>query len=150
MKLERKQLLERILASIGELHRCFATSRDGFLAQFELSRPQMELLFSLKHGERSTGEIAKRFSITSSAVSQMVDQLERKKLVERFQKSDDRRVTYIKLAHQARQVFEKMRSKYINHLSSRFTDISDEELETLLHILEKTINHVGKDTTWKK
>src|SRR4051812_41409175 len=106
MELSRKQLLEKVLANIGELHRCFATSRDGFLAQFELSRPQMELLFSVKHGQRSTGELAKAFSITSSAISQMVDQLERKKLVERVHNPDDRRVTYIKLAHQASKAFQ--------------------------------------------
>jgi DNA-binding MarR family transcriptional regulator len=110
----------------------------------------MELLFSVKHNQQSTGELAKQFSITSSAVSQMVDQLERKKLVERVQNSDDRRVTYVKLAHEARKVFDNMRTKYVDHLSERFTDISNQELETLLKILEKTIKHVGKEPTWKK
>lgn len=149
MELHRKQLFEKVLANIGELHRCFATSRDSFLAQFKLTRPQMELLFSIKHGKLSTGEIAKRFSVTSSAVSQMVDQLERKKLVERIQDPNDRRITYIGLATEARKVFEAMRTKYIQHLSSRFTEVSDSELETLHTILEKTINNVGKDTAWK-
>lgn len=150
MEPTRKQLLEKLLSDIGELHRCIGTSRDGFLAQFKISRPQMELLFSLRSGQKTTGELAKNFSITSSAISQMVDQLERKKLVERTNDVHDRRVTYIKLADQTRLVFEDMRAKYIAHLGERFADIGDEELERLSAILQKTIENVGKDQLWKK
>ncbi len=110
----------------------------------------MELLFSLRSGQKTTGELAKNFSITSSAISQMVDQLERKKLVERTNDVHDRRVTYIKLADQTRLVFEDMRAKYIAHLGERFADIGDEELERLSAILQKTIENVGKDQLWKK
>jgi len=150
MKSERKQLLEKIMVSMGELHRCFATTRDSFLAQFKLSRPQMDLLFSLKRGQRSTGELAKLFSVTSSAVSQMVDQLEAKGLVERASDTHDRRITYIKLADKTHKVFESVRGKFIDHLGERFSSISDEELATLLNILIKTVDGIGKETTWKK
>ena len=150
MKYTRKQLLEMIMSNLGSLHRSFATTRDGFLANFKLSRPQVDLLFSLKHGQRSTGELAKHFSVTSSAISQMVDQLETKGLVERLADSKDRRITYVKLADTTHEVFEKMRSKFINHLSQRFEDVSIEELEALLKILSKIVDNVGKDTTWKR
>lgn len=150
MEIQRTQLLEQIMASMGELHRCFATTRDGFLAQFKLSRPQMEVLIALKQRPYSTGELAKEFSISSSAVSQMVDQLENKELVERRRDQQDRRKTTIQLAPQTRTVFNNVRGKFINHLGKRFTDISNAELETLLKIVTKTANRVGKDTTWKK
>ena len=150
MDSERKKLLEQIMTSMSELHRCFATARDGFLAQFKLSRAQMELLLSLKHGKRTIGDLAKNFSITSSAVSQMVDQLERKGLVERNSDPQDRRVTHIKLAKEPTKVFQDVRNKFTTHLSERFSGITKDELETLLAILNKTVNHVGKEATWKK
>ena len=150
MELSRKQLLEKIMANMGELHTCIASSRDGFLAQFELSRPQMELLFSVKHTARSTGELAKMFNITSSAVSQMVDQLERKQLVERVRDHTDRRVTYVKLADEAHKEFNVFRAKFIDRLSERFTSVTDDELVTLQNILTKTIDHLKKETLWKK
>ncbi len=150
MESHRKQLLEQIMSSMGELHRCFATSRDSFLATFNLSRPQMDLLFSLKHGSKTTGQLAKRFSITSSAVSQMVDQLETKGLVERINDTKDRRVTNVKLAPEAVKVFQSVRNKFISHLKERFTNVTNDELETLLNILTKTVNNIEKDTAWKK
>jgi len=138
------------MSSMGELQRSFATSRDGFLAQFKLSRPQMDLLFSLKHNQLSTGELAKKFSVTSSAVSQMVDQLERKGMVQRVPDQNDRRITYVKLADETRKVFENMRNKFITHFGERFSDIDNNELEALLAILTKTVNSIGKETAWKK
>ena len=150
MEISRKQLLENIMANMGELHTCMASSRDGFLAQFELSRPQMELLFSIKHAARSTGELAKMFNITSSAVSQMVDQLERKQLVERVRDHTDRRITYIKLADEARKEFNAFREKFIARLGERFNSVTDKELETLQAILTKTIDNLKKESLWKK
>ncbi len=145
MEILRKQLLENIMGAIGELHRHFATSRDVFLAKFKLTRPQMELLFSIKHAQLSTGELAQRFGITSSAVSQMVDQLERKKLVQRVSKPGDRRVTYVTLAPQAHKQFEKLRTQFTEHLSQRFESLTTKELETLLHILTKTVKTMEKE-----
>lgn len=150
MNKSRKDLIEKIMGSIGELHRCFATSRDSYLAQFKLNRPQLELLFSLKHGPRTTGELARQFSVSSSAVSQMVDQLERKKLVERSSGSKDRRVTNVSLAPDAKAQFVKLRNQFIEHLSGRFTDIDNTELESLLKVLTKTVDHLEKEKIWKK
>lgn len=150
MDKSRKLLLEQIMRSIGEFHRCFATSRDSFLAQFQLSRSQMELLIALKHRSSTTGELADKFSVTSSAITQMVDQLETKKLVTRYRDQADKRVTCIRLAPEAKKYFEAVRNQFIEHLGQRFESISNQELETLQTILKKTINTVEKDTKWKK
>ncbi len=145
MELRRRQLLEQIMLSMGKLHRSFATTRDGFLAQFSLSRPQMDLLMAIKHCPLSTGDIAKRFAITSSAVSQMVDQLESKKLVERVASQTDKRVSMVKLAGETHKVFEDMRNKFVDHLDLRFASISNQEFETLLDILNKTVDQISQE-----
>ncbi|MFO0971435.1 MAG: MarR family transcriptional regulator [Candidatus Saccharimonadales bacterium] len=150
MENTRKQLLEKIVFNIGELQACMATSRDGFLARFELSRAQMELLFSIKHSPRSTGELARLFNITPSAVSQMVDQLERRLLVERRTDTNDRRVTLVQLADEAKEQFNSFRQQFIDELSVRFDAVSNGELRTLEKILEKTITSLKKENLWKK
>jgi DNA-binding MarR family transcriptional regulator len=142
-KSPRKQLLEEIFVSMGELQRCFATSRDSFLAQFKLSRPQLELLFSLKHGPSSTKDLAETFGISSSAVSQMIDQLEKKELVERFNNNLDRRVTYVKLGGKAQKEFKAFKLKFIEQLNSRFTNVS----QTNLANLDKILKRIIKDLT---
>lgn len=142
MENKRYKLLEQIMFNLGGLHRTFATTRDGFLAKFNLSRPQMELLYSLKYGAKTTGELAKTFSVTSSAVSQMVDQLVIKGLVERISNPDDRRVTNVQVAPEAVTVFQKVQDEYISHLCERFIGVTDEELVTLLEILTKTLENM--------
>lgn len=143
MSKDRKQLLEEVMVQVGELYRLFATTRDKFLAQFELSRPQAELLFLIKHGKRTTSELAEAFSITPSAVSQMVRQLEEKQLVIRTADEEDRRVTYIQLAPRTYKTFEKIRSEFSSHLQSRFSEVGTKELERFLHELEKVNKTLG-------
>lgn len=142
MEKEREQLLENMMRTIGELHRHFATSRDTFLAQYELTRPQMELLVTIKRQKYTTSELAKLFSISPSAVSQMVDQLETKQLVKRVRGTKDRRLTYVTLAPQTHKYFEAVRNRFTKHLDNRFRCITNAELKTLQQILTKTINTI--------
>ena len=142
---KRKELFEQIMLAMSELHRRFATQRDGFLAQFQISRPQLDLLFAIKHSSPTTGELAELFSITPSAISQMVAQLERKGLVTRSADQDDKRVTRVQLAQNTKKVFKDMRDQFVEHLSGKFCAVSDAELETLLQILHKTINQSEKE-----
>ena len=146
---QRRELFEQIMRSMSDLHRRFATSRDGFLAQFHLSRAQLDLLFAVKHTTPSTGELDEEFSVTPSAISQMIDQLEQRKLVERIADPRDKRITRIQLANDARRAFKTMRNQFIEHLSQRFCGVSDSELETLLAILNKTIGQIEKENEWK-
>ncbi len=139
----RTQLLEDILSRMSELYRSFATNRDGFLATFQLSRAQLELLLSLKHGPQNTGMLAKKFNVSSSAISQLVDQLEEKKLVNRSSDPSDRRVRLVQLAPAASQRFAKFRREFIGHLNTRFEDVSTAEFEQLLSILTKITNNIG-------
>ena len=103
----------------------------------------MELLFSLKRGPLSTGALAKQFSVTSSAISQMVDQLERKQLVLRVPSDHDRRITLVQLADSATEQFRKLRREFISHISGKFEDVSDKEFTQLLKILTKITTNTG-------
>lgn len=143
MQKQRTQLLEDILSRMSELHRSFATNRDGFLATFQLSRAQLELLLSLKHGPKSTGGLAKQFNVSSSATSQLIDQLEEKKLVIRSSDPCDRRITLVQLAPAASKRFETFRREFITHLNARFEDVSTTEFKQLLNILTKITRNIG-------
>ncbi len=150
MDISRKKLLEEIMVRMGEINRRFATSRDEFLAKFELSRPQAELLFAIKHHHLTIGELAKTFTITPSAVSQMVSQLEAKKLAVRRQDLDDRRIVYVELSPGTRDHFAKMRRAFISHLETKFASLTDRELEQLEKVLTKITKTLGKESLWKE
>lgn len=135
-----------MIRRLGEMNRLFATSRDSFLARFELSRPQVELLFSIKHGRRTIGDLADNFSITPSAISQMVTQLEDKSLVRRVPDQKDRRITYVELSSATKDHFTKMRKAILKRLDDRFSDISEREMDQFNNLLEKITKRLDKET----
>ncbi len=142
---QRIQLLEQLMKAMGQVHRHIATTRDTFLAKFELTRPQIELLFSLKHGHHSTGELAQLFNVSSSAVSQMVDQLAEKSLVERIRDEKDKRITYVQLSKEGAKAFKQIRTHFTQHLNERFVGVTNAELETLLTVVTKITKQIEKE-----
>lgn len=142
---ERSAILEQIMKHMGSLHRHMATSRDAFLAQFDLSRPQIELLFSVKHGKRSVKDLAAYFGVSSSAISQMIAQLEANNLVERRQDETDRRITYVQLSRGGKKAFQSIRDSFMNHLNDKFNKISLEELTQLRRIIAKITVELEKE-----
>lgn len=150
MDISRKRKLEEIMVRMGEINRCFATSRDEFLARFALSRPQAEVLFAVKHQKMTISQLAKAFTITPSAVSQMVSQLESKGLAERTPDENDRRIIYVQLSTDTRDHFRKMRRAFVSHLETKFIGLTDRELDQLEKILTKTTKALGKESLWKE
>lgn len=143
--MSRKQRLEEIMIRLADINRMFATSRDEFLAKFELSRPQAELLFAIKQRPKTIGELAKMFTITPSAISQMVSQLEAKQLAVRRHDPHDRRIIYAELSRDTREHFTRMRRAFIGHLDTKFADLNDQELESFRRALNKITKLLGKE-----
>lgn len=145
LKKNRTNYLKKLMPALSTLYRGMATSRDGFLAQFNLSRPQMELLTSLEQKPRTTSALAKEFAVSASAVSQMVDQLIEKKLVERVEDPNDRRVTNIQLSNGGEELFSAIYEKFLKHLEQKFSSVSIKEIEVLLSTIDKITSDVAKE-----
>ena len=145
LKRNRTQALEKLMPALSILHRAMATTRDSFLAQFKLSRPQMELLISLKHTPQTTSALAKEFNVSASAISQMIDQLIEKELVERVLDPNDRRVANIQLSQNGKELFEKIHEKFLEHVEKKFKPISTKDIENLVAIITKVTDTVSKD-----
>jgi DNA-binding MarR family transcriptional regulator len=145
LKKNRTEYLQKLMPALSTLYRCMATSRDGFLAQFNLSRPQLEVLTALQERPYTTSVLAKEFSVSPSAVSQMVDQLIDKKLVERIEDTTDRRITNIQLSSGGTQLFEEINEKFLEHLEEKFSLVSIKEIEVLLTTIAKITRDVAKD-----
>lgn len=145
LRKNRTEYLQKLMPALSNLYRGMATSRDSFLAQFNLSRPQLELLISLKEKPCTTSLLAKEFSVSPSAVSQMVDQLIEKKLVERIDDKNDRRITNIQLSDGGKKLFEEIHKKFLEHLEVKFSSVSIKEIETLLNTINKVTDDVTKE-----
>ena len=93
------------------------------LAQFRMLR----VLAGAEAG-MPIGKLAERLGVTAAAVTQMLDGLEARGLVERQRRSDDRRVITIELTAAGRRRAEESREHHLRLFREAFAGLSDAEL----------------------
>jgi DNA-binding MarR family transcriptional regulator len=104
-----------------------------------LSPPQAHLLFIIGHRKEgiSVKELAEISSVTSGAITQFIDALVERGLVEREGDPNDRRIVLLKLTEQARRQMEQVRKEHFVSMSKVFEALTDEDIEQLTALLIK-------------
>lgn len=128
-------LIEKMVWVIKSLH-----ARHGFpFGESKLNRLQVMVMFFIFRKKDGTNakELAKFLNVTSGAVTQFIDVLVEKKLLQREEDSTDRRVTKILLTTGARQKFAAFKKTYYKSVSPAFDGLSDEEVGVFIRLLGK-------------
>jgi DNA-binding MarR family transcriptional regulator len=104
-----------------------------------LSPPQMHVMFSIAHHKEgiSVKGLAEGASVTPGAITQFVDTLVEKGLVERANDPKDRRIVRLKLTDGARSQFEQFKTEHLASMCRVFDVLSDDEIRQLIAILTK-------------
>jgi DNA-binding MarR family transcriptional regulator len=101
-----------------------------------LSMPQIGLLMRLYHkGGCDVTAISRYSGVTNAATSQLVDRLVEKKLVERMEDAQDRRVKRLSLTPKGREFVEasiRERYQWVEELISNLPARAQEELKVAL------------------
>jgi len=88
----------------------------------------------VKHGEMSAGEISKMMSLTTGAVTALIDRLEKKKLVERkFDKEDRRKILIVPKTPRILKLMEPLFGDLQEKTAKLVSTFSEKEIETLHH-----------------
>ena len=95
----------------------------------------MEFLYS--KGEKSIQEIRDRVLLASGSATYVVDNLEKKGYVNRIINETDKRVTYIKLTREGKDLINNIFSIHKKNTKKIFNDLTNGELITLKEILKK-------------
>ena len=103
---------------------------------------QMGVLFMVAiNGPMSIKEISKRFGMTSSAATQLVNGLVKGGLLTREEDKDDRRKICVILTAKGKKIIEKAKEYRMKRMIEMFEPLSDTELGQLQKILTKIIEH---------
>ena len=111
-------------------------------AKMTLSRWRTLSVLNASNG-RSMGELADYMVIEQAALSRIVDQMERDKLVTRRLASNDNRVVRVYLTTAGRHMFREIRPLELSHYAKLIEGIKQKDLEKLeksLHKLWQNIN----------
>jgi DNA-binding MarR family transcriptional regulator len=131
-----EQNLQRVEQAMGTMRRAMAGARERFSEGLQLTRTQLEILLMLE-SPQTTGDLAQRLFLTQSAVTQTIDTLVRRDLVERQPDADDRRVTRLALSAAGKELtshISSLRRKYMQEMVAR---LSESEIEAMISINEK-------------
>ena len=101
-----------------------------------LTMPQAKTLFLLAEGPRRMTGIAKRLNVEMPSATTMIDRLVKKKLVERKQDPNDRRVVVCSITATGMDAVEGFWSLRAAKIESLAANLSDEELETVVPALK--------------
>ncbi len=108
-------------------------------ADFDLSSTQASMLMLLKHGQLSGADLAREYGIDASAVTRLLDKLERRGLVVRTRSESDRRVVHLALTPDGWTVIEGLRPLYAKVLDRMMADFTQEEAGFLKSLLRRII-----------
>lgn len=102
----------------------------------------LEVLYSL--GEQPIQIIGNKVLLASSSITYVIDQLEKKGMVERIQSEEDRRVTLVSLTEKGEDLMEDVFPQHSDIIDRLFKDLSDKELSEFGESL-KTVGYQAID-----
>ncbi len=135
----RQQLLQQIMENTAALYRMMGSSRDQFLASLGVNKPQVEILFLLSKQSMSVKSIAEKLHVTSSAVSQIVENLVKSDLLQRETSLTDRRGVVVSLSLEGKERFKMIKKAYMKRMEVILSTIADDQLESLRSITNQMI-----------
>jgi len=96
------------------------------------------VLEALYHkGKLTVREITEAVLINTGSITYVIDKLVKKELVERRHSNEDRRVVHIQITDQGKDLMDEIFPAHQEIIEHIFATISDNEKETLIHILKK-------------
>jgi MarR family transcriptional regulator, organic hydroperoxide resistance regulator len=104
------------------------------------TRAQMATLMVLSHvGPQTIKDLAERFGMSPSAVTQTVDGLVEERLLERREGEDDRRQVFVSLTAKGKTMAAEAKKEQFKSMTKLLEPLSDEELIVLMTLHQKII-----------
>lgn len=109
------------------------------LHNYPITSPQfIALQLLIDGGDLTIGELSNKNGLAYSTTTDLVDRLEKNKLVERFRDTNDRRVVRIHVLDKGKQIIKEViekRQEYLKNVLSNFSKDQSEHLNELLQLL---------------
>jgi DNA-binding MarR family transcriptional regulator len=108
--------------------------QSGKVLNSDLTPSQIKSLFAFEEGDRAypIGELGRNARVKSSTMTDMIDRLEKEKIVERIRDNGDRRVVKVRLTDKGKKIKREFTQKTRKGVETAFSKLSEEEVRTLL------------------
>lgn len=139
MAASRQKLIQEFFEALATMKRAISTGRSFPFDDCTLSKAQIDVLMFMVHQKKgvSVKDLASYLHVTSGAVTQLVDAMVEKNLVERTESESDRRIQILRLTQKTNDTFATFRKNYYRDLAPVFNNLSEHEIETLTGLMKK-------------
>ncbi len=140
---ESKDVITEIEKELRYL--CTIVKQKGreMLVEFEITPPQFQaLLYLVKEEDLTIGELSKRMYLACSTITDLVDRMEKNKMVKRVRDKKDRRVVRVSVLEKGHKIIQKVLTARREYLRDILKDLSEEQktfiLEGISMVYERT------------
>lgn len=117
-----------------------AKAVDIELTEHDITSAQGGVLMMLASGLYSTAaELAREMYIDSASMTRMIDRLEKRGLITRMPRGDDRRIINLQLTEGGRALASQLPACYTHVLNQNFAEFTMDEVTTLKMLLRKLL-----------
>lgn len=137
-----------IVGRVQRLNRVLERELAAFFSQHDLRHWEIDMLFTLRRAgpPLSAGALLRSAMVTSGAITNRIDRLEARGLVERIRDTEDRRSVLIQLTQGGRDLVDGLLEAHLANERRVLGGLSTDEREGLAALLRTTLEHLG-DTT---
>lgn len=142
-RISPNKFADRLEAIMSAVARGFLKQQASVFFNVKVTMPQFIILdFLKKEGESKMTDIAHSLSVTTAAMTGIVDRLVREGYVVRVSDPKDRRIIRVRLTSQGEGVVKKVHCQRRKMIVNAFSKISSAEREKYLQILMHMTEHL--------
>jgi DNA-binding MarR family transcriptional regulator len=117
---------------------------DSKMAALDLTAMQWGPLVLINYGKaRTAADLSRCSGVETSSITRMLDRLEAKGLLLRKRSEDDRRIIFLELTEEGKQLASKVPYLLADTLNQHLRGFNKEELDTLKSLLRRIMNNSG-------
>lgn len=128
--MSRDQASAALWKSLLDMNRQLKLTFQTMNTNNQCSLSSIGVIFQLEHKCMKMNDIADYLGITLGAATSLVDKLERQNIVERVRSEEDRRIIYVGLTSEGKDMLGSIRDHFNRESTMIFDAISEEQLES--------------------
>ena len=136
-----------VVGRISRLSRILDRELKGFFAAAGLEYFEFDVMATLRRSgapyELSAGELVKTSMVTSGAITNRVDRMAAKGLVERIRDEHDRRSVRVRLTPAGLKLVDELLPQHIANEIRMLADLPEADRETLVALLRGLLESLG-------
>ena len=134
----QKDISDQVVVALRRIVRAIDLHSRRLAQEFGLTGPQVVVLKELKrHGEMHVAELAKSVNLSHATVTDILNRLEKRGLIERTRSIVDRRRIMVMPTEQAISLVEKSPPLLQEEFSERLENLHDWEITQILSVLQR-------------